>query len=203
MKKLTKQKIKKTIVAIGLWSVFWFGAQGMYVLPFSPLNNLNLNLSPDLSFLFYTLWILSVAGIGLILWKKTINDFSFLKVKNKKVLFLYIVPIIIAIVLLIRGNGFNDINRPLYVAAIASSTFIAQDMLTFGFLQTYLEKILSKNVAAIITFVTFFTAHLAFQWSMGALIVLLGAIVFSYLRYRTKNIYLLDIIHISFLLLPL
>ncbi|NTW62021.1 hypothetical protein HGB25_01245 [Candidatus Saccharibacteria bacterium] len=199
MKKLTKQKIKKVVIAVGLWCVFWFGAQAIYLIPISPLNTLEL--PPNLNFLLYTIWILCVSCAGVFIWKKKVNDFSFLKVKNKKILYLYIMPIIMAIIFLIRGNGI-DINRPLYIVAIASTTFIAQDMLTFGFLQTYLEKIISRKTAAMITCIAFFTAHLTFGWSLLTLTFLLGGALFSYLRYRTKNIYLLDIIHISFLLLP-
>jgi len=196
-KKHKKNNIIKILLAIFIWSIFWFSGQGVFFINYLSLENIDSNMV----FIYFTFWLLFVAIVGIIIWRLKINDFSFLRIKNKKILWLYLVPILFAVVILINGAPV-DINRYYYVFAMTTTTFLAQDMLTFGFLQTYLEKHTKPSYAAMITTLVFFIAHLTFDLSIFTLIYASGIILFGYLRYKTKNIYLLNIIHMSFLLLP-
>jgi len=196
---ITAMRIRKVIVAVLIWFFFWFAAQSLLLIP-DLLSNLAS--TPNAYFSIYSLWILFIAAIAIILWRFIINDFSFLKVKNRKILFLYLIPIAISIALLTLGNGLS-INRLLYVVCMSLTTFLAQDVLTFGFLQTYLDKVVANKLAAVITGLAFFVGHLTFDLSWFTLVYIFAAILFSFLRYKTKNVYLLNIIHISFLLLPI
>lgn len=192
-------KLLKVILAVVIWFIFWFGAQSLYLIPnlFS-----NINPTPNVFFVIYSLWIIFVSMVAVLIWKFTFKKFGFLKIKNKKWLLLYIIPVVLSVILIINGNNFG-INRYLYTSAMFVTTFLGQDLLTFGFLQTYLEKITGAKTAAIITGLAFFAGHLVSSFSFGTLLMLVAAILFSFLRYRTKNIYLLNIIHISFSLLPI
>ena len=192
----------KIIAAVVIWFIFWFAEESLYLISRLLSTDIPFSLSLDVFFGIYSLWIISIAAIGIIIWRFTINDFSFLKIKNKKWLLLYIVPVILSIVLFIWGNGLN-INRVLYAASMFSTTFIGQDVLTFGFLQTYLGKVIDKKLAALVTGISFFIGHLTFNLSYYTLLITVAAVLFSYLRYKTKNIYLLNIVHVSFLLLPI
>lgn len=197
-----KEKINKNIflrilISLTLWSLFWFLGQALFFYNNLPFQNLDSNAI----FFVITIWILFLAIIALFLWKWKFNDFSFLQVKNRKILWFYSLPVILTLIFLIKGLPVG-INRFAYVFAMVTTTFLAQDMLTFGFLQTYLEKLITPFCAFILTSLVFFIAHLTFDFSFFTLIFAFGALLFGYLRYKTKNIYLLNILHTAFLLLP-
>lgn len=187
----SKHVISKTILAIFVWSFFWFFGQILMKidLPFiAEIDNVNIG------FLIFSIWNLLVTAIAFVIWRVKFNDFKFLKIKDKRVLFLYIVPIVLAILAFIDSSRYG-VNSYLWVFGLVATTFLAQDMLTFGFLQTYLGKIMKPVYAFLITSSAFFLAHLAYNFSAMTLILLSGAFLFGFLRYKTKNIYIINIIH--------
>ena len=203
VKKNKNKIIIKIIIAILLWSIFWFSGQALFFINLDlPFLNFVQNFDKNIIMLVYTLWVLFVSLIALIIYRWKINDFSFLKIKNKKILWLYIIPLVFAIIIIINGSPFGY-NRYLNVFAMTTTTFLAQDVLTFGFLQTYLEKLINPIYAFFVTSTVFFSAHLAYDLSYYTLILVFGALLFGFLRYKTKNIDLLNIIHTSFLLIPI
>lgn len=198
------KKPAKVTIALLLWLVFWFSSQFLFiypkVFPNAPdfLGTFN---SRTIRYIVYTIWILLVASVAILVWKKRWNDFSFLKVKDKKILLAYLIPFALIIYDIATNSSFG-INKYIWVIGIVSTTFIAQDLVTFGILQSYLNKQLTPFLSFITTSSIFFLAHLYFDFSFGSVVVLAGAFLFGFLRFKTKNIYLLDVIHISFLLFP-
>lgn len=136
-------KLLKVILAVVVWFIFWFGAQSLYLIPnlFS-----NIDPTPNVFFAIYSSWIIFVSMVAVLIWKFTLKKFGFLKITNKKWLLLYIIPSILSVILIINGKNFG-INRYLYTSAIFVTTFLGQDLLTFGFLQTYLEKLTNSKTA--------------------------------------------------------
>ncbi len=190
---IIKNKSLKVTLALIIWLIFW-------VAPYKIFDFL-----PDMAgrneiFITYTLLGLVLPVIALIVWKNKFNNFFFLKIKDKRILWLYIMPIIFIIRALCSATQFG-INSVVWTSGIITSTFLTQDLMTFGFLQTYLEKLVKPFIAFLLTSSLFFIGHIFTNGiSTGLLIVLVGSLVFGFLRYKTKNIYLLNIIHTSFLL---
>jgi membrane protease YdiL (CAAX protease family) len=204
-----KTKLLKAIGAVLIWFLIWFVLGIPYstswLLPNPTINVLsNISSSRTEFFALYSLWVLLITAIAIMIYKFTINDFSFLKIKQKKLLFLYLIPVILAAYDILANDTYG-INSYIWAIGIATTTFCGQDLLTFGLLQTYLSKVLNPFAALIITSAAFFVAHLFIGYnnlSLATSIVLFGAFLFGFLRYKSKSIYLLDVIHIAFGLLP-
>jgi len=196
--KKSRRNLIAVIAAILIWVAYWFGIQSLYFPIFS--NVLNLHVSLDFLFAIYSLCITIAALIITVIWCVNVKDFSFLKLKKKRILYLYILPVVLTILLLRFGDGVG-INSFLYAISMWSTTALAQDLVTFRFLQTFLEKRVNRKLVAIITGTVFFSGHLILGLGINTIFYAIGSILFSYLRYKTKNIYLLDVIHISFLLI--
>lgn len=192
--------IIKTISAIIIFILFWILFQAPY--QFNIVDIIGLKLDHQTFFIIYTTWILLVTAIVIGIWKLKINDFSFLKIKNKKWLLFYVIPIILSIILIPRGDIFGT-NSTIYILFLSLTTFVGQDLITFGIFQRYLEINVNKKVAAVIVLICFFLVHFIFITpsldDLGMIgIYLIGFTIFSWLRYKTGNIYLLSMIHISF-----
>ena len=195
--KKSRRNLIAVIAAVLIWFAYWFGIQNLY---FPILGNvLNLHVSQDFLFAIYSLCITIVALFVTVIWCVTVKDFSFLKLKKKKILYLYMLPVVLTILILIFGDGVG-VNSFLFAIFMWSTTALAQDLVTFGFLQTFIEKRVNRKLAAIITGTVFFLGHIIFGMGIITIFHAIGSILFSYLRYKTKNIYILDVIHISFLL---
>lgn len=132
------------------------------------------------------------------LWLYFTRNISFLKTKDKKVFLFYLLPLIIFASILVIKKGENTID--LSTAAFSFFTIsFTQDFLTFGILQTLLEKLSNKKTAAILTVIMFFVGHTGFfPLNVFIIFYIVGFVLFGYLRYKYGNIYLLNVLHISF-----
>lgn len=149
--------------------------------------------------LLQSFYLLGFLGVLVLIGYIITKNISFLKVDNKKIFLFYLFPffILLTIVSFFRGNisiGDNLIDK--FSLVVIS---ISQDILTFGLLETYLEGIISCKNAAVITVIMFFIGHIGFfPINFLLLFYVFGFVLFGYLRYRYKNIYLVNIIHTSF-----
>lgn len=163
----------------------------------------SLNLDSSKLFIYATVWILFVATITTLVWNKLRADWSFLHKPRKYQIALYLVPIVLVVKDLTMPSIFG-VNSSLYVVAIVVSV-MWQDVLTFGFLQTYLEKKTTPVIVMFLVAASFWVGHIVFQLhSINLFVFLLYALAFlllSFLRFKTKNIYLTNILHLTFLLL--
>jgi membrane protease YdiL (CAAX protease family) len=80
------------------------------------------------------------------------------------------------------------------------SAFV-QDIGTFGFLQTYIEKQVHRSIAAVIVAISFFIAHFQYGLAYATLFYIAGFFLFAFLRYKTRSLYATNVLHLSFLLL--
>lgn len=186
------KKIIKVILAILIWVLFWFSGQAFFFSDYSFLpktDDVNINCA------VLSAWVLSLSFVALFIWKIKFNDFSFLKIKNKKVLWLYLIVFLLILYKVFVSGETYGINPYLWVLVVPVTTFFSQDVLTFGFLQTYLGKTIKPFYAFLITSGVFFAAHLTYDFSIMTLVLLTGAFLFGFLRYKTKNIYYLNFIH--------
>ncbi len=199
-------KTVKIIIAIFVWLCAWMLSD--ITLGTTVIERLLPHFdqySANVRFGIYSFWLLIICAIISITWFKKIKEASFLKIKNKAWLLLYIIPITFIVIIAIHGNQQSgNVNQWNWTISIILSTFFAQDLVTFGFLQTYLEKQLKPFHAALLTAAVFFVGHLIgqFQFDVLTLIYFLGFILFAIIRYKTKNIYIVNVLHLSFLLLP-
>lgn len=198
-KKLSnKNRLIRIITVIALWFAVWFLSQGVFIVSDTPLANWLMHGSSQDNFIHATLWIVGVMVIGAALWHKFVRNYSFLKVRSPRLLAAYLLPLVLFIVMLIRPLPFG-INPFVYTASMIATCFW-QDLLTFGFLQTSLEKLVNPKLAAALTAASFFVGHLYFEFSWLALAYMAGFAIFAYARYRTKSIYLTNALHLAFLL---
>lgn len=200
--RLSLQTIRNVIVAIALWFVFWLLSQYLFFGEWpSWLASFMQDTSAEQQFIYLTLWISLVAIIGVTIWHKTFRDYSFLNLSGRTYL-AYIVPIALLIWLLLQPLHFG-VSAPIYATGAIVSVFW-QDLLTFGFLYTYLDSQVNSKLATVITAAVFFAGHLFTTLTLPELIAYgLGFLVFAYLRYKTQSIYLTNVLHLSFILLPM
>lgn len=199
--KLSPTNIKKSIIAIPAWLLVWLSTQALFFFDIPLLSDYLSRLTLQQSFIVLTLWISIIASIVSLLWYKLYHNFSFLKAPA--VIYLaYIIPLILVVKDLLQPQIFG-INPFIWVLAMIITTFI-QDILTFGYLQTYLEKQINLKPAAIATALIFYIGHFIGIGSIDittALIYAFGFAIFAFLRYRSHSIYLTNALHLSFLLL--
>lgn len=198
----------KTILAIALWFTVWSASQALFMSADQYSGTLHLAESlfqnTTLSFQFgaLSLWSILLAAIAIVIWKYTVNDFSFLKPLNKKILLLYLIPVSFALYQLTKTSVFG-VDSTVWVFGIIGTTFLLQDFLTFGLLQTYVSKKIGPFYALFVVGAVFFIAHMSFDMSVNTLLLLLGSFSFAYARYKTSSIYLGNVIHLSALLAPI
>lgn len=196
--KKNKKNIK-IILALVIWLLYWFAASQKGICSILPdmgsVNNI---------FIVYNTVLIFLAAVVVLGWKIKINNFNFLKIKNKKILWFYLIPFVLAIRTLFSGEQFG-INSIVWTLGIIISTFLAQDIVTFGFLQTYLEKLVKPFMAFLLTSSIFFFGHLIISNDLNNFfmitVTLAGSFIFGFLRYKTKSIYPGNIIHVAFLLI--
>ena len=148
--------------------------------------------------LFQSFYLLFITSIILFLWFIIFKKFDFFYLNTKKVLLLYIIPLIIFLLSFVYTNEKT-------MSTILQETFsfivlsFSQDILTFGILQTYLSKLINTYYATILTVCMFFIGHIGFfPLNILLLFYITGFVLFGYLRYKDKNIYRLNVIHTSF-----
>lgn len=148
--------------------------------------------------IYSAVWILSLLTAWFV-YHKSVRDYNFLKTK-KWILVLYLLPIAAAINLYIHNpTEIYGANTIIYLLAMLISVGY-QDILTFGFLQTILEKRTARIIAALATALVFYIGHLNFGFDLLSLIHILGYVVFVFARYKTSAIYVTNVIHLTYIL---
>jgi membrane protease YdiL (CAAX protease family) len=200
--RLTVRTMRNILVAVFLWGLFWMASQYLFIGE-TPmwLENLVRDVSTEQRFVYLTLWISGIAVVGIALWHRWVQQYGFLRAPRRLYL-AYILPVILVVWLLFEPEQFG-VSSPIYTTGIVLTT-MWQDLVTFGFLQTYLEKQVSPKVAMLITAVVFFVGHTPYGMPLAMLVAYgLGFLVFAYLRYKTKSVYLTNVLHLSFVLIPM
>lgn len=162
------------------------------------LSDSLLTSDPQANFISLTLWIVAINLIVLAVYHWLERDYSFLKIKDKWDILAYIIPLALIIALFATKNTAFNVSIPIYVVAMIITNF-CQDLLTNGFMQTSLSKKIGSVLAAIVTCIVFYLGHFMITETftpMGGIMVI-GFILFSWLRYKRGNIYLVNVLHLS------
>lgn len=194
-----QKRIIAVVFAIILWFVWWFTSQALFIINIPVLTNfLTHGVTATQSFINITLFLLVPMFFAFVLYHKYVRDYQFLRA-NKYVWLLYIIPLILFIRLLTLHDVFGVPSWIYGLGMIVSAS--VQDIGTFGFLQTYVEKKVYRSVAAVIVAVSFFIAHFQYGLAYAALFYIAGFFIFAFLRYKTRSLYATNVLHLSFLLL--
>ena len=162
------------------------------------LSNWLTSSNPQTSFISLTLWIITINIVALGIWHWRKRDYSFLKIKDRWDILGYIVPLLLIVALLATKSTVFNVPIWIYILAMVISN-LCQELLTTGYMQTGLSKTLGPVVAAIVTCIMFYFGHfmIADTFSLMGGIMVTGFILFSWLRYTRGNIYLANIVHLT------
>lgn len=201
--KMTPRTIALSLLAVAVWWIFWMSSQALYIIDVPLLSDLRGSGNLQQQFIALTLLITCVFVIATLVWHITVHDYSFLRGKKWQIA-LYVIPLMIMVMLFAtHQTGYGGIDLRIYILGMVVSTF-CQDILTTGFLQTALTKTIGDKFAAVVTAIMFFLGHFMTTSQilspMGA-IMICGFVLFSWLRYKTGNIYIVNVIHLTFSLI--
>lgn len=198
---LATKNIIASVIIVLFWWTFWLGTQALFIVDLPYLSPLLTSSSPQANFISLTLWIIAINVIAFGIWHWRKHDYSFLKIKDKWDVLGYIVPLALIIALLATKSTAFNVPIWIYIVAMIVTNF-CQELLTTGYMQTGLSKTLGPIVAAIITVIMFYLGHfmIADTFSLMGGVMLAGFILFSWLRYVRGNIYLANIVHLTWAL---
>ena len=198
---LTPKNIVGSFLIILFWWTFWLGTQALFIIDVPYLSALLTSASPESNFIYLTLWIAAINVIAFGIWHWLKRDYSFLKIKDKWDVLGYIVPLALIVALLATKSTAFNVPIWIYIVAMIVTNF-CQELLTTGYMQTGLSKTLGPVIAAIVTVIMFYLGHfmIADTFSLMGGVVLAGFILFSWLRYVRGNIYLANIVHLTWAL---
>lgn len=192
--------LKIVLVIIG-WLLIWTVGRLFYYFNFITRILPFLKDWASYKYIFFAGWLILAGVIIFLVWRKKKQSFYFLRLNNKTWLFFYLIPLSQFIYWCWRNNTPLGLSGWFYGFIIVITT-IAQDLFTYGFLQTLLEKLIKPWPAAILTVLTFFLGHFYFQINLLTLIFIIGFFGFAILRLKYRSIYALNILHLIFSLLP-
>jgi membrane protease YdiL (CAAX protease family) len=196
--KLTSKTIFASLTIIALWWLFWLSSQALFMVDVPILSKWLISSDPQHTFGALTVWIVVVNLIALAVYHWLQHDYSFLKIKDRWDILAYLLPVGLAIVLLLTKSSAFGVPMLIYVGAIVVTTF-CQELLSTGFLQTGLARRLGPVLAAALTCIIFYLGHFMIADTatlMGGVIVV-GFMLFSWLRYKRGNIYLANTVHLT------
>lgn len=189
-----KKPFVHVITAVLAWLVLWCLTQGLFMSEFLQKLYIDINLI----YLLATAWVAMVACISV----SVLPHYRKKILPKSKLLWLYSIPAVLLI--LLPSHYQLPLALPVYILMITITVFW-QDYLTFGLLQTRLEKILTKNIAAPTTALLFMFGHLVFYLNslLDPQFILLGiaGFVFAFSRRYMGNIYIANILHLCFYLI--
>jgi membrane protease YdiL (CAAX protease family) len=198
IRKLAHKNISAVLLIVSLWWVFWLGSQSLFMIDIPLLSNWLLSSEPYINFTSVTIWIVAVNLIALALYHWLQRDYSFLKIRDKWDVLAYIIPLGLIILLLATKPTAFDVPILIYIIAMIVTIF-CQELLTTGFMQTALSKYVGSISAAIVTCATFYLGHfmIAETFTYMGIIMVTGFMLFSWLRFKRGNIYLANVLHLS------
>jgi hypothetical protein len=195
---LKLNKWQKVLSACVAWLAAWVFTQGLFMGD-SLLRVFSGGF--DVQILKATLWVGLVLGFSLVVFKN--YDRRFLT--RSRLIYLYFLPA--ALIAILPWHYHLTLSIPLFVLMVIISTFW-QDYLTFGIFQTFIQSKLVTWMSVIIVGVLFTIGHFIFfidSFSLasmtGWLALLSAGLLFSWQRKHFGNIYVINVLHLSFLLL--
>lgn len=201
---LTAKSLLKSLLIVVLWFMFWFGARCLLMINVPIFSDWLTGASTQQDiFIILMIWITVVCLAATGLWQLLMHDYSFLKIKNKWDIIPYVIPMILCVIILLTKSTVYGVNVWIYILAMIITNFV-QDFLTTGLLQTALTKTIGAVFAAILTCIIFFLGHViipdAATFTPIMIVMIMGFVLFSWLRYKRGNIYLANVIHLCFAL---
>jgi membrane protease YdiL (CAAX protease family) len=199
--KPTFKTLFASLTIIAFWGLFWLGSQALFMVDIPLLTPWLLSADPQTNFLSVGLWILGVNLLALAVYHVGIRDYSFLKVKNKWDILAYILPLGLTALLLFSKQAAFGVPILLYIAVMIATNF-CQELLTTGFMQTGLARNIGGVWAALVTTMMFYLGHFMIQdtFTLMGLVMIAGFILFSWLRLKRGNLYLANVVHLSWAL---
>lgn len=192
---------KKTFTVLTFsfsWLLVWSLTHGFF------MNDQLMGLLPGNSNQKYLVASTYISGIILI------SMFILPEIRKKnlpksKLIYLYLIPLLLIIALPFHYS--LALNPLVYITMITISCFW-QDYLTFGIYQTKLIHKYNKLTVVPIVAIFFFMGHFVFyldslseQTLFGWIMIAVAGLVLAAARYKSGNIYISNVIHLSFLLL--
>lgn len=199
---LTQKNILTSLIIVSLWWAFWLGSQGLFIVDVPILSDWLIASDPQTNFISLTIWIIVVNLIALAIYHWLQRDYSFLNIRDKWDVVAYTIPLGLIIVLLITKASVFGVPILIYISAMVVTNF-CQELLTTGFMQTGLSKRIGNISAAFITCVVFYLGHFMIleTFTPIGIIMVAGFILFSWLRLKRGNIYLTNVVHLSWSLI--
>lgn len=194
--KTTRKTAKRTgyyLSAVAVWFILWTLTQGFFI------NSDWLGLfsgDPTTAVFLASLYCLVVMLIIGVIFRKHLTAIF----PRQRFIWLYILIVPAIAYMLAVHPTVGILPTPIYLFMIVVTVFW-QDVLTFGVLQTRLENA-SPRYAWLIVAVVFWLGHIIFDLSgvvadpSGALLVLVAAFGFAWLRKITGSFYLSNVLHI-------
>ena len=197
-RRLSPKAIIASILIVSLWWIFWLGSQALFIVDIPVLSSWLLSSEPHVNYIAVTAWIIAINLIALAIYHRLQRDYSFLKIKDRWDVLAYIVPLGLIIFLIAAKPTAFDVPIVIYIIGMVATNF-CQELLTTGFMQTALSKYVGAVFSAIITCVVFYFGHfmIAETFTYMGIAMVCGFILFSWLRLKRGNIYLVNIIHLS------
>lgn len=193
------RRLAYIITACFAWSFVWLITQSLFMTRVPFLSDMLVgNAMPYGSvedFVKIICWCAAVVAVATLVWAKwSKNDFRFLQPKWW-VLISY-VGLLAPAILLATESDILGMPGWLQVVCMIVGTAM-QILLTFGFLQTALERWSGKLVAAGLTAALFALGHFVWIGSFD-LVIAVGAAVFAFARMKTDTVYLTHTLHLGF-----
>jgi len=200
--KALKRKIDKLrpyLSAILVWFAVWTVTQGLFI------NTAWLSLfSSDAvtAVVWVTIYFIAVMVIAAIIFRKQLHMIF----PRQRYIWLYLLVVVAMVYVLATRDTVGVLPVPVYLFMIVTTVFW-QDILTFGALQAKIER-LNPRYGWLIVVLVFWLGHVVFDLpgiatnSLGALLVLIAAFSFAWLRKITKSFYVGNVLHLlSYLVL--
>lgn len=158
-------------------------------------------LETNVSILLATSYVAVILAISLVVFKKYNKKF----LARTNLLYLYILPLIL--VGLLPFHYHLALPLSIYIFMIVVTVFW-QDYLTFGIVQTYVQTTLTPTLSLFIVALLFTLGHFTFLISSfssayipGLIALFCVSALFAWFRKHFGNIYIINVLHLSFLLM--
>ena len=199
---LTIKNILASLIIICLWWAFWLSGQALFMVDIPIFSDWLIGSGQQTNFIVLTTWTAVVCLIAFAVYHWLQRDYSFLRAKNKWDVLAYIVPLVLMVALIATTSEVFGVPVLIYICGMIVSVF-CQDLLTTGFMQTSLSHKIGPILAAVVTCVVFYFGHFMITETLTIMgvITVIGFVLFSFLRYKRGNIYLVNVVHLSYSLL--
>jgi|JI6StandDraft_1071083.scaffolds.fasta_scaffold175211_2 hypothetical protein len=186
------------VIASVAWLIIWIFTQGLFM---SESLMKIIPLETNVSILLATSYVAVILAISLVVFKKYNKKF----LARTNLLYLYILPLIL--VGLLPFHYHLALPLSIYIFMIVVTVFW-QDYLTFGIVQTYVQTTLTPTLSLFIVALLFTLGHFTFLISSfssayipGLIALFCVSALFAWFRKHFGNIYIINVLHLSFLLM--